>query len=69
MNQIEAIGQKQDEIRRMIAELEDLIVEYDGNDEKNIDDIEDMVYGCDDIVSDMEKCSRKLDQIGKEIEE
>jgi hypothetical protein len=64
------IGNKQDEIRQMITELEDLIVEYDENDgEKDISDIEDMSYACDDIMSDIVRCSRKLDQISREIEE
>jgi len=67
MNQIEVIGNKQDEIRQLIAELEDLIIEYDGNDdEKDISDIEDMTYACDDIMSDIVRCARKLDQIIKE---
>lgn len=62
-----AIGQKQDKIREMIAELEDQIEEFKNQDQAiYIDDLEDMRNGVYDIENDLEKILRTLQNIENE---
>lgn len=69
MDLVLAIGQKQDKIRDMIAELEDLVCKF-GNQDKSIyvDDIEDMRNGIYDIETDLNVILKKLQNIEDEAE-
>lgn len=63
------IGLKQDYLREVLAELEDLIGEYETDENRNIDDAEDIQRGVWDIQNDCSDIERKIENILNEIEE
>jgi len=68
-NLVLRIGQKQDEIRTMLAELEDMVQELENEPNKTVDDIEDIIYGFYDEEKDINKIVGRLEGIKDEMEE